>query len=132
MPSALSDSYKRRYGIIDYGDVCRSAYIFDLATSVGFFMISANVEDFVEYSRHLIAGYNHSRKLSDQECDVLYLSVCASISRELLLCEYHYQLQSGDNEYLLTSSATGWDVLIKLWSMTKDMVMTKWNYVNSE
>merc|ERR1711894_491108 len=44
------EDYKKKYGIIDFGDLCLSSYVFDLATSLAFFMISASVEDFVGHT----------------------------------------------------------------------------------
>ena len=119
------EDYKKKYGIIDFGDLCLSSYVFDLATSLAFFMISASVEDFVGHTASFMAGYVSKRKLSILELDVLYTSICASYCKELLLCEYEYVIQKDENEYLLTSSTTGWKQLAQLRSMGNEKFMDK-------
>ena len=120
-----------KYGIIDFGNITRSCLVFDLATCLSFFMMGCydnEGTDFITWAGYILTGYAQSLPLNQTEMDMLFVSVCASYARELVLCCHDFKAQGGDNSYILTCFKSGWPQLRTLWQKYgQDKVYSLWN-----
>ncbi|ELU12431.1 hypothetical protein CAPTEDRAFT_169284 [Capitella teleta] len=105
---------KGKYGIIDYGETIASLFLFDVAITVSYFMMISTLDDFIERGACVLAGYLSKRSMSTGEKKAFFVCVCAAYCRELVLCNKDFHVQGRQNEYLMTSMATGWPQLKKL------------------
>ena len=118
--------YSMKYGIIDFGDMCSSAYIFDLATTVAYFMLENTVMDFLDAGRHIVDGYQSIKRLVPLEEEVLYLGVCVRYCQHIVYGQMENDAQGGGNGYTVRTNETGWFQLKELWKTPKEIVYNAW------
>jgi len=76
-------------GIIDFGDVCGSALVFDLSIAVLYHMVAvftktSSLESVYEPIRWLLSGYFKCRKLTEDEKNAVYFAVKARAAQSVL------------------------------------------------
>ncbi|CAG0918253.1 unnamed protein product [Notodromas monacha] len=109
-------------GILDWGDAHHSFYAFEVAIAMTYAMIESNVVGPIEAGGHLLAGYVSLRNLSDEELNLLPISVCARLAQSLTFGTYTHS-KDPSNNYVLTTSAKGWSLLQQLRSSgTSDLL----------
>ncbi|XP_023711328.1 hydroxylysine kinase isoform X3 [Cryptotermes secundus] len=111
--------------VLDFGDTQHSCYLFELAICICYMMLLAADSNPLDVGGHVIAGYSMVRTLPDVEFSILKICVSARLCQSLVLGAYSY-LQDPGNEYLLTTSQKGWDVLQLIWNTPNNDLMSKW------
>lgn len=97
-------------GIIDFGDMCFSQLINELAIGITYAIMAK--ENPVEWACHIISGYHKKLPLQKSEIELLYwliaarlcMSVCHSASEKL---------RQPENEYITISEKPAWELLQK-------------------
>lgn len=110
--------------VIDFGDMHASFWIFDLAVAICYAIVAT--ED-VGMGKHILRGYQESRRLTGLEKKILKTCVCARLCQTLTLGLYFYGLDP-KNEYVLSSQKYGWTALKKLWPMGQEEVLGLWEF----
>ena len=117
---------KQVFGLIDFGDLCLSRYVFELATSVAFMMIYGKREDFIQVGKEVIQGYQSVCPLSENELEVVYVAVCAHYVKKLVLSEVEARLHPENSVYLYQGFKQCWPQLRTLRDIGKDRVLAIW------
>lgn len=111
--------------VLDFGDTQHSCYLFELAICICYMMLLAADSNPLDVGGYVIAGYSMVRPLPDVEFRILKICVSARLCQSLVMGAYSY-LQDPGNEYLLTTTQKGWDVLQLIWNTPKNVLMSKW------
>ncbi|KAK4876664.1 hypothetical protein RN001_009170 [Aquatica leii] len=109
-------------GILDFGDVNYSCYLFELAIALTYMMI---MEKNVDSAGYVIAGYSKIRTIPDIEFSLLKKCTMARICQSYIIGTYS-SLQEPDNPYLLVAVKDGWDLLQKLLNESDEHTLHKW------
>ena len=115
-------------GLIDFGHLGHSCYVFEVAIVIMYMMVESNVVDPLDVGGHLMAGYLSEMELNDLEWNVLRECVAARFVMSLVMGAYTY-LQDPENEYLLTTAKKGWKRLRQLWDTPKDELYRGWKQI---
>ncbi|XP_051898309.1 hydroxylysine kinase-like isoform X2 [Pristis pectinata] len=111
-------------GILDFGNMSCGYYVCDVAICIMYMMLENS--DPMRVGGHVLTGFESVIPLSRQERDALYLLVLCRFSQSLVLAQYAVQLYPDNEEYLLTTSRTGWKLLHQLWQLGKEAVEKVW------
>uniref|UniRef100_A0A182VPQ2 Hydroxylysine kinase n=1 Tax=Anopheles minimus TaxID=112268 RepID=A0A182VPQ2_9DIPT len=115
-------------GIIDFGDVCYSRYVFELAIAMTYMLLEAND---LNTGGLVIAGYSMIRLIPQHEKEILRVCIAARLCQSLVLGLYTATVDSS-NQYILSSQTRGWNVLEALWSETDKDILERWNSIAEE
>jgi hydroxylysine kinase len=116
------------FSVIDFGDTQRNPVIFELALTIMYMMTQCTVIDPNLAGGHVVAGYETVRPLPALELSVLRTCVAARYAQSLILGNYTYEQDPG-NEYLLTTSKTGWTTLQRFWALSKTDLYDQWRNI---
>lgn len=111
--------------VLDFGDMQYSCYLFELAICICYMMLLAADADPLGAGGHVIAGYSTVRSLPDVELSILKVCVSARLCQSLVMGAYSY-LQDPGNEYLLSTSQKGWNILDIIWNTPQSELMRRW------
>ena len=98
-------------GIIDFGDMCNTWLINELAVALTYIMMDK--EHPLEVSREVISAYHEILPLEIEELDVLYYLICARLCTSVCNSAYTKTLKP-DSEYIVVSEKPAWTLLRKL------------------
>ncbi|PIB39109.1 aminotransferase class III-fold pyridoxal phosphate-dependent enzyme [Maribacter sp. 4G9] len=98
-------------GIIDFGDMCYTWTINELAVALTYYMMEK--EDPLEYAVALIKGYHSIRPLETIELDVLYYLIAARLCTSVCNSAYAKK-QNPNSAYIIVSEKPAWK-LLHLW-----------------
>lgn len=112
-------------GIIDFGDISYSYYVFELAIAMAYMMLESNDLD---TGGLVIAGYSMLRLIPPHEKAVLKVSIAARLCQSLVLGLYTSTVDE-QNKYILSSQARGWGVLEALWAEKDKDILDRWEKV---
>ncbi|XP_055518653.1 hydroxylysine kinase-like isoform X2 [Leucoraja erinacea] len=111
-------------GILDFGETARGYYVYDLAICIMYLTLDS--EDPLHVGGHILAGFESVIPLTLQERDALYLLVLCRFSQSLVMGTYNILHYPDNEEYLLTTTRTGWKHLRQLWELGKVAVEKVW------
>ncbi|CAG2055618.1 unnamed protein product [Timema podura] len=112
--------------ILDFGDTHISCYLFELAITLCYMMLlTCEGMDPLDVGAHVLAGYSTVRVVPVTELQSLKTCICARLCQSLVMGEYSY-LQDPGNDYLLTTAKTGWGLLQTLWGTGQDELEQRW------
>ncbi len=97
-------------GIIDFGDMCHSWLINEVAIAITYVMMGK--ENPLEIASDVIGGYNAIIPLKQQEVDALYYLIAARLCTSVCNSAYTKTLKP-DSEYITISEKPAWDLLRK-------------------
>lgn len=126
-----SKSDYRVYGIIDFGDIQYSYYVFELAITMTYMMLVAGDP---RVGGYVLAGYTVNRRLPDDEYRLLKTLISSRLIQSLILGAYTIE-QDPNNTYVTsTERANGWDLLKKIRKSkpTEDLDPTDWKEIANE
>jgi 4-aminobutyrate aminotransferase-like enzyme/Ser/Thr protein kinase RdoA (MazF antagonist) len=95
-------------GIIDFGDMCFSWLINEVAIALTYVMMGK--ENPLEIASHVIKGYQSIFSLKEKELDILYFLVAARLSTSVCNSAYAKTLKP-DSEYITISEKPAWALL---------------------
>ncbi|XP_033750897.1 hydroxylysine kinase-like [Pecten maximus] len=121
-----SDSVKKTFGLIDFGDVSFSRYVFEVSMVIRDTITDVKTIDPVEIAGHFLAGYLKHRPLNSVEVDVLFVCIQAALCQYIVLGEYEYKLQP-DNAYTKLGAEDAWKQLQVLQKLDKSQVLQTWS-----
>ena len=98
-------------GLIDFGDIVKSATICELATACCYAMMNQELP--MQVARSVVAAYHAVRPLSSLEIEVLFTLIKSRLAISVCMSAYQSAFQP-DNPYLLISEAPAWDLIAKL------------------
>lgn len=107
------DGEPKIVGIIDFGDVNKAPRIFELAMLCCYMTLNTTLIEPTVIPKYVINGYQSVRTISSLEMKVLPICVMARLAQSLVLGVYSY-LKDPHNDYVLSSSINGWNVLEKM------------------
>lgn len=113
------------YGIIDFGDLIKSYYVYEIAITIMYMMLDSSVVDFLEVGGHVLAGYMKERSLNEAELDSMRMCIAARFAQSLAMGAYSFSLNP-TNTYLLTTAKNGWPQLKRLWNTPKKELYDCW------
>ena len=96
-------------GIIDFGDMTHSCRVFEIANCM-LYMGLLKPQDFIRRTG-VVQGYKSAGSLTKLEYKVLYHCVVARLTLSLLVGNFQNTVIDPENEYLLASAKSGWNVL---------------------
>ena len=109
-PGGSASDY-RISGIIDFGDIQYSYYVFELAITMTYMMLLTGD---LKSGGIVLAGYTVNRRLLDDEYRLLKTLISARLVQSLILGAYTIE-QDPNNTYVSsTEKANGWELLRKL------------------
>lgn len=112
-------------GIIDFGDVCHSLYVFELAIAMTYMMLeSADLDT----GGLVLAGYAMLRMIPQHEKEVLRVAIAARLCQSLVLGLYTSTVDES-NQYILSSQTRGWSLLEALWTEKDKDILERWDRV---
>jgi ethanolamine-phosphate phospho-lyase len=97
-------------GIIDFGDMCDSWLINDLAIGLTYVMMAE--EQPLAVAKTVISAYNNVLPLQEQELDALYYLVAARLCTSVCNSA-HTKKQKPDSDYITVSEQPAWNLLRK-------------------
>lgn len=95
-------------GIIDFGDMCHSWLINEIAIALTYVMMDK--EDPLTVAIPVIKGYQSVFPLEEQELDILYYLIAARLCTSVCNSAYAKKLKP-DSEYITISEKPAWDLL---------------------
>ncbi|XP_049881066.1 hydroxylysine kinase [Pectinophora gossypiella] len=109
-PGGGSSEY-RIAGIIDFGDIQYSYYVFELAITMTYMMLMTGDP---RTGGYVLAGYTVNRRLPDHEYRLLKTLISSRLVQSLILGAYTLE-QDPKNTYVSsTEKANGWELLKKI------------------
>lgn len=93
----------RVIGIIDFGDMVRSARVFDLAVGAAYQATAA--EDPLSACRDFIEGFALVQPLVPAECDALYSTILARMAQRIAITEIRAELFPENRDYILRNTS---------------------------
>ncbi|OWF44467.1 hydroxylysine kinase-like [Mizuhopecten yessoensis] len=121
-----SDRVKNTFGIIDFGDVTFSKYVFEVSMVIRDAIVDVKSMDPIEIAGHFLGGYLKHRLLNCAELDVLFVCILVALCQYGVLGEHEYKLQP-DNEYTKLGAEDAWKHLEVLQKMDKLHVIKTWS-----
>ncbi|XP_055524200.1 hydroxylysine kinase [Wyeomyia smithii] len=112
-------------GIVDFGDICYSYYVFELAIAMTYMMLESNDLDI---GGLVIAGYSMLRLIPPHEKAVLKVAIAARLCQSLVMGLYTSTVDD-QNKYILSSQVRGWGVLEALWAEKDKDILARWEKV---
>jgi ethanolamine-phosphate phospho-lyase len=97
-------------GVIDFGDMCHSWLINELAIGLTYVMMAE--EQPLAVAETVISAYNNILPLQEQELDALYYLVAARLCTSVCNSA-HTKKQKPDSDYITISEQPAWDLLRK-------------------
>lgn len=97
-------------GIIDFGDVCLSQLINELAIAITYAVMGK--EDPVKWAVPIISSYHKNLPLEINECDILYWLIAARLCTSVCNSA-NEKIENPENEYTQISEKPAWDLLKK-------------------
>lgn len=97
-------------GIIDFGDMCHTWLINELAVALTYVMMAK--DNPLEIASHLIRGYREINPLKEEELDILYYLIAARLCTSVCNSAYAKKLKP-DSEYITVSEKPAWNLLRK-------------------
>ncbi|MCE2612242.1 aminotransferase class III-fold pyridoxal phosphate-dependent enzyme [Flavobacteriaceae bacterium D16] len=97
-------------GIIDFGDMCYSWLINELAVGITYVMMDKN--DPLEHAAKVISSYHKVQPLYKEELDILYYIVAARLCTSVCNSAYT-KTQIPDSDYITISEKLAWALLYK-------------------
>lgn len=97
-------------GVIDFGDMCHSWLINELA--IGLTYVMMDEEHPLVIAETVISAYNNILSLQEQELDALYYLVAARLCTSVCNSA-HTKKQKPDSDYITISEQPAWDLLRK-------------------
>ncbi|WP_297764795.1 aminotransferase class III-fold pyridoxal phosphate-dependent enzyme [uncultured Muriicola sp.] len=105
---------KKVTGIIDFGDMCHSWLIAEVAIAMTYVMM--NKEEPLKFGIEVLKGYHKELPLTALECDCLYYLIAARLC--ISVCNSAYAKdQKSNSSYITISEKGAWDLLYKLISI---------------
>ncbi|HSZ38743.1 MAG TPA: phosphotransferase [Trebonia sp.] len=99
-------------GVIDFGDVVRTAVVFDIAVGMANLLCTGPGGAW-DRPAQFLDGYLRARPVPDAELDVLAVSAQARLLLRALLAQWRAVEDPGRRDYLLSHSATDWAYLAR-------------------
>ncbi|XP_074604617.1 hydroxylysine kinase [Brevipalpus obovatus] len=112
-------------GIIDFNDAHRAPVIFDLAILCAYMALESKSISPVRLPKYIIEGYKSVKVITDEEMKILPICVMTRLAQSLVLGAYSH-LNEPNNEYLLSTSQRGWQVLEMLYQHGPDQLLSYW------
>ena len=97
-------------GIIDFGDMCYSWLINELAVAITYVMMGKEAP--LDVASQVISAYHREMPLQKEELDVLYYLVAARLCTSVCNSAYT-KTQLPDSDYITISEKPAWDLLDK-------------------
>ena len=97
-------------GIIDFGDMCHSWLINEVAVAISYVMMEK--ENPLQIASQVLKGYHTEFPLQEKELDILYYLVAARLCTSVCNSAYAKTLKP-DSEYITISEQPAWDLLHK-------------------
>ncbi len=105
---------KKVSGIIDFGDMCHSWLVSEVAIAMTYVMM--NNQEPLKYGIEVLKGYHKELPLTALECDCLFYLIAARLC--ISVCNSAYAKdQKPDSSYITISEKGAWDLLYKLISI---------------
>nr|CAH7761092.1 unnamed protein product [Callosobruchus chinensis] len=115
----------RLKGIIDFGDVNQSCYLFELAIVMTYMILEARD---VEVGGYVIAGYESIKDIPNEELHLLKICIESRLCQSLVLGAY-CSLREPDNSYIRSTAAKGWEILNKLRNYPEQKLLKRWKTI---
>ncbi|XP_075986078.1 hydroxylysine kinase isoform X2 [Anticarsia gemmatalis] len=109
-PGGSNTDY-RITGIIDFGDIQASYYVFELAIAMTYAIITSGDP---RSGGFVLAGYTVNRRLPDDEYRLLKTLISARLVQSLVLGAYTRELDPSNTYVSSTERAHGWELLKKI------------------
>ncbi|KAL4709668.1 hypothetical protein ACJJTC_007399 [Scirpophaga incertulas] len=119
-------------GILDFGDIQHSCYVFELAVAMTYAILAAGEP---RAAAPLLAGYSVSRRLPALEYRLLKSLVCARLVQSLVLGAYTAEQDPSNTYVLSTERAQGWQLLRQIRKArpsAEDIDPTDWKTLANE
>ena len=116
------------YAFIDFNNCTTSCRVFDVSVAMAYMSIFCHKSP-VESSGEVIAGYLSESELSKEELNVIYVCVLGRICQSLVNGAYRHEHVDSDNEFILETAKTGWEVLETFTNSGEVKVLKTWDEI---
>lgn len=106
-------------GIIDFGDVCHSRFIFDLGICIIYMMVAVLVQDgenanFYDAAKWVLSGYEEVQKLSKLEMDIIFMVIKVRAAQSVIGAYFTVSIEPENREYLMSEAGKAEIILNKM------------------
>ncbi|XP_076266970.1 hydroxylysine kinase [Rhynchophorus ferrugineus] len=108
--------------VIDFGDTHYGCYLYELALAIVYMIFTSND---VKTGRYVVNGYHSVRPIPVKEFKLLKVCVLARYCQSLVYGAYG-SLQDPTNDYILTTSKSGWNLLKTIYDFPEDDLLNLW------
>lgn len=108
--------------IIDYGDTHYACYLYELAIAMTYMIFTSSL---IDSGGFVLAGYCSVRKVPEQELELLRICVLTRFCQSLVLGA-HASLQEPENQYILTTQESGWELFEQMIKMSERSIFVRW------
>ena len=126
------DGILKLSGIIDFGHIRKTFYVFEVAVYIAYMMILKykhnSIQDPLELAQLLspaVSGFLHAFPLNSEELDCLYYSVLGRLCQSGVL-GLHMYMETKDEYALSTHCLTAWKVVEMMLKTSKEEVNKIW------
>ncbi|KAL8558001.1 hypothetical protein ACOMHN_063742 [Nucella lapillus] len=130
-PSPAPTTAMRVCGILDFGDATKSFVLIEIAIAMAYMILMCPDDPHLDpdgMAGHALAGYLSEFPLSQQELDLLPLTICARFSQTVTFGFYRRILDPG-NDYCLVHARKVWSHLRRLWLRPVHETLALWRAV---
>ena len=113
-----SASPERVVGIIDFGDIVRTALVNDVAIGASY-LLRLGVSP-LDYPLVFVAAYHAVSPLLPEELDLLYDLMAARLTLTVAITEWRARRDPGNRAYITKNTAIAWDGIARLASLERE------------
>jgi len=108
----VDDKKSRVIGLIDFGDICLTYLVNDLAIALAYSMLYNEISE-LESASIFYRAYSRQRIISKIEKDILWILISGRLTQSVIWSAYSFSKQS-ENIYLLKHARSAWNILRRL------------------
>jgi hypothetical protein len=107
--------------LIDYGDVCMSYYVCNIAIAMAYAMLT-NIDRYKQVGAAVLRGYRSTLKLNEQEQSLIPLLVKVRLVTSVIVSA-NSKLSKPDDEYIVISERPAWELLEILYKEEESKIL---------
>lgn len=113
---------KKLFGIIDFGDMCISCYIFEVGQIIRDFMATTNPDNCYDVAQTFLSGYFRYRALNKKEINILFPTILTALCQYYVMGVYEFNRQP-DNPTTKEGSEEAFQLVMKYYDSCDEFML---------